>query len=87
MKKYFIVGWFAEHPTFYQNNNKLAWFFESGLKIYKNEKNAIKAAERINRRFATDKVLVFKMADDNRIISSSTIYKGEYNDNLIYETK
>jgi hypothetical protein len=87
MERYFIVGWMGGHPSFYQNNNKFAWLFVSGLKSYKTQGRAIKAADRLSKRFICDKISVFKFAADNRIISSSVIYQGEYNDNLIYETK
>lgn len=82
-KCYIIVLWNDGTPYFYQNNNKVAWCFEHGVKPYKKLGCAINAIKKLTKKYKFDCINVYHILYSTSF-SSSDFKQKKFEKNIVH---
>ena len=86
IKVYIIVLWHNGIPHFLQLNNKVAWYFEHGVKAYVRLGSAINAAKKLTAKYHYDKISIYHIPY-SMSFSASNFVKGEFDKYLVHQIR
>jgi hypothetical protein len=86
IKVYVIVLWHNGIPHFLQLNNKVAWYFEHGVKAYVRLGNAINAAKKLTAKYHYDKISIYHIPYSMSFRSCDFV-EGEFDKYLVHQIR